>query len=179
MYPKYELEEIVFAEFVSVTGGVLAGFGLTLFLDKILAHPGLFILLPGLLAMRGNVSGTMAARLSAALQLHRLSPRIKHSRTIRDNILASLILALVGGFVLGFVAFLATLLFFHTASPSIILISVLATIISSIFMLPLTTGAVFWLFRHGLDPDDIMGPYITTIGDIIMVGSLYLAVTVL
>ena len=40
-------------------------------------------------------------------------------------------------------------------------------------------GAVFWLFRHGLDPDDIMGPYITTIGDIIMVGSLYLAVTVL
>jgi len=93
--------------------------------------------------------------------------------------LASLILALVGGFVLGFVAFLATLLFFHTASPSIILISVLATIISSIFMLPLTTGAVFWLFRHGLDPDDIMGPYITTIGDIIMVGSLYLAVTVL
>lgn len=179
MQPKHELEEILFGGFISVTGGIIAGFGLTLFLDKILEHPGLFILLPGLLAMRGDISGTMGARLSAALQLHRLSAKVKHSKVIRDNTIASFVLALVGSLCLGLVAFFATWLFFGVVSPSIIFIAVIATIISSVFMLPLTTGAVFWLFRHGFDPDDILGPYITTIGDIIMVSSLFLAVVVI
>jgi mgtE-like transporter len=176
MRPKHEIEEILFAEFISVTGGVLAGLGLTLFIDKLLAQPGLFILLPGLLAMRGDVSGTMAARLSMALHLHHLNPETPHSKLIRDNTIASFVLALVSGLVLGIVAFVAALLIFNVSNPSIILIAVLSAFFSTLLMLPLTTAAVVWLFMHGFEPDDVMGPYVTTIGDIIMIASLYLAV---
>ncbi len=178
MYPKHEVEEIVFAEFVAVTGAVIAGVGLSLFIHKILAQPGLFILLPGLLAMRGNISGTAAARLSEALHLHRLSHWSKHSRIINDNVLASFFLTLISSVVLGIVAFFSAKLFFGIYNPSIILIALLAGIISSIILLPLITGAVFWLFKHNLDPDDIMGPYVTMLGDIVMVGSLFIAVVI-
>ncbi len=176
MLPKYEIEEILFAEFISVTGGVLAGLGLTLFIDKILAQPGLFILLPGLLAMRGDISATMAARLTAALHLHRLKPTTTHSKLIRDNTIAAFALALLDGAALGVVAFIATQLVFNTYNPTIIAIALIAALASTVFMLPLTTVAVFWLFKHGFEPDDIMGPYVTTIGDIIMIASIYLAV---
>ena len=179
MYPKHEVGEILFAEFISVTGGVLAGLGLTFFMDKILAEPGLFILLPGLLAMRGDVSGTMAARMTAALHLHLINPAITHSKIIRDNTIASFFLAVFDGLALGIVAYLATLLIFKTAHLHIVFISLTSAILSTIFMLPLTTSAVFWLFRRGFDPNDIMGPYVTTIGDIIMIASLYVAVTLL
>jgi cation transporter-like permease len=45
-------------------------------------------------------------------------------------------------------------------------------------MIPLTTRTVVWLWRHGHHPENIMGPYITTIGDIISVVSLILAVII-
>lgn len=176
MRQNHEVGEILFAEFVSVTGGVLAGLGLTLFIDKIIAQPGLFILLPGLLAMRGDVSGTMAARLTVALQLHKLNPKVKHSKIIRDNSIASFSLAMLDGAALGIVAFIATKLIFGVTNPAIIPIAIISAFISTIFMLPLTTTAVFWLHKHGFDPNDVMGPYVTTIGDIIMIASLYLAV---
>lgn len=179
MYPKHEVEEILFAEFISVTGGVLAGLGLTFFIDKIIAQPGLFILLPGLLAMRGDISGTMAARLGSALHRHKLNPKFTHGKIIRDNSIASLLLSLFDGIVLGVVAFIATKLIFGISNPAIITISVISAVISAIFMIPLTTSAVFWLFKRGIDPDDVMGPYVTTIGDIIMIASLYLAVSVI
>ena len=179
MYPKHEIGEILFAEFISVTGGIIAGLGLSMFIDKIIVHPGAFILIPGLLEMRGNISGTMAARLSSALHTHRLNPEITHSKIIRDNSIASFTLALIVGFILGIVAFIATNLVFGIAHYQLIAISVIAAFLSTLFMLPLTTLAVFWLFKHGFDPDDIMGPYVTTIGDIIMIVALYVAVSII
>ena len=63
------LKEMFASEFVSVTGGVAAGTLLAFYTDKLQLIPGLFILMPGFLAMRGSIAASLAARISAALHL--------------------------------------------------------------------------------------------------------------
>jgi cation transporter-like permease len=45
--------------------------------------------------------------------------------------------------------------------------------------IPLTIYTTIWLFKHKFDPEDIMGPYVTTLGDIISILSIVLVVTLL
>jgi len=172
-----EFEEILVIEFISVTGGVFAGALLAHFLDKLALIPGLLILMPGFLAMRGNISGAMAARLSTALHLG-LVLHDKDRHVLRSNTWAAFALGVLASVFLGIVAYLGTLLFFRMQSPDIILVAFIAGIISNLIMIPLTSWTTLWLFRHGHDPDNIMGPYITTVGDIVSVISLIIAVVI-
>ena len=172
-----EFEEILVSEFVSVTGGILAGALLAVYLDKIALVPGIMILLPGFLEMRGNIAGSLAARISAALHL-KLIDQNGNPRIVRANNLAAFALSIVVSAILGLVAYAGSWLFFKVHAPKIILIAVLASVISNVILVPLTTRTTIWLFRHKLDPDNIMGPYITTVGDIVSVISLIIAITV-
>ncbi len=172
-----EFEEILVIEFVSVTGGVLAGALLAQYLDKIALVPGLLILLPGFLAMRGDISGSMAARIGAALH----AGLLKHHKLgyfLRSNAWAAFVLGVVASVFLGIVAWLGTRWFFGVNSPDIILVALIASVISNLVLIPVTTRTTIWLFRHGHDPDNIMAPYITTIGDIVSVASLIIAILV-
>ena len=42
----------------------------------------------------------------------------------------------------------------------------------------LTIFATFWFYKHKIDPDNVMGPFATTTGDIIGVASLLLAIII-
>ncbi len=168
-----EFEEIFVSEMISVTGGIFAGTMLALAVDKLAMIPGILILMPGFLEMRGNIAGSLAARLSTSLHLKLVKGR-KGEHITASNIWAAFILGiLVSGF-LGLVAYLGTLLFFKINYPNIIIVALVAGFVSNLIMIPITTKTTIWLFRHGHDPDNIMGPYITTLGDIVSVASLLL-----
>ena len=64
-----DFKEILFSQSMAVIGGIIAGTLLALYTDKILLIPGMVILIPGFLEMRGNISGTLSARLSSGLFL--------------------------------------------------------------------------------------------------------------
>jgi mgtE-like transporter len=171
--------EILSGELIAVTGGLLAGLSLAIFKDKLLLIPGLFILLPGLLEMRGNISGSLAARIGSALHLGTLSANAKYNnKIIVRNIFASFLLVIFVSLVLGSLAYVATLIFFKIQFIEIIYISVFAAIFSNIILLPLTIKTSLWLYKKGHDPDNIMGPYITTIGDVVCILAILLAITI-
>ena len=69
--------------------------------------------------------------------------------------------------------------FFGITSAKIIYIAVAAGLMSNAILIPLTVWFNLWLFRRGHDPNNIMGPYITTIGDIISVISILAAIVIL
>lgn len=171
--------DMAVAELLSVTGGVIAGSLLAFSIGHIELVPGLFVLLPGFLEMRGNISGSLSARLSAALFLKYTKPRIRKNFVLRENVLSSVILAVAVSFVLGIIAFLISLYVFGTFSPLVIYIAVFAGIISNFIEIPLTVLFTFWLFRHGHDPNNIMGPYVTTMGDIVSIASIIAALVIL
>ncbi len=172
--------EILSGELIAVTGGLLAGLSLAIFKDKLLLIPGLFILLPGILEMRGNISGSLAARIGSALHLGTLSVNAKYNnKIILGNIFASFLLAIFVSLILGSLAYIATLIFFHIQFIEIIYISVFAAIFSNIILLPLTIKTSLWLYKKGHDPDNIMGPYITTVGDVVCILAVLLAITII
>ncbi len=175
---RQDFWDIMSAEIISVTGGLVAGFLLAFSINKLELVPGLFILLPGFLEMRGNISGTLSGRLSSGLFVGALRPRFEKNKILHGNIIASMVLVIAVSLVLGTVAFLASSYIFHVADARIILIALIAGVLSNVIEVPLTIAATFWLFRRGHDPNNIMGPYVTTTGDIISLVALMLAVIV-
>ncbi len=171
-----DFKEIFSAEIISITGGLLAGLLLAFYVDKIYLVPGIFILLPGFLEMRGNISGTISARLSSGLFLNVVKPSIKNNRVLKGNVLASIVLVVLVSLLLGAVSYLVTYFIFGLNFPQIILISFIAAVLSSVIQIPLSIATTFWIFKKGHDPNNIMGPYITTTGDIISIASLLVAI---
>ncbi len=173
-----DVRELLGAELISVTGGVLAGTMLAFSINNIALVPGLFILIPGFLEMRGNISGSLSARLSSALFLNKARPRLSNNFVLGENVKASILLAVIVSFSLGSIAYLAGFLF-GINNPMIIAIALLAGMFSNAIEIPLTVMFNFWLFRKGYDPNNIMGPYVTTLGDIVSIFSILIAVLVM
>ncbi len=173
-----DFKQILIAELLSITGGLIAGVLLAFATDRLALIPGILILMPGFLEMRGSISGSLSARISSGLWLGVVRPRLRHNRILKGNLLAATGLAVMVSGVLGLIAWLTTLTFFGVNMPAIIAIALIAGILSNVIEAPITALTTLWLFRHGLDPNDIMGPYITTIGDIVSVISLLVAIVI-
>lgn len=173
-----DFREILTSEIISITGGLLAGTILAFATGQLALVPGLFILIPGFLEMRGNISGTLAARLGSGLWSGALKPRMHGNRILHGNLIADIFLAIAVSFVLGIVAYAASSIFFGITNIALIYVAVIAGILSNIIEIPATVFATFWLFKRGHDPDNIMGPYVTTIGDIISVIALLVAIAI-
>jgi mgtE-like transporter len=177
---RRDFREMLSAELISVTGGLFAGFLLAFATNKFELVPGLFILLPGFLEMRGNISGTLSGRLSSGLFVGALKPRFsRKNKILKGNIIASIVLVMVVSLTLGIVAFFGSAFIFHVSNVSIIFVALIAGVLSNVIEIPLTIATTFWLFRHGHDPNNIMGPYVTTTGDITSVVSLLIAVIII
>jgi len=172
-------KEILTSQFVSVICGLIAGTMLAIYTDKILLIPGMLILLPGFLEMRGNISGTFASRLSSGMFLGVINPKKTKTKLTKGNMLASFILVIAVSLVLGTIAFMFNFFVFNSFTPSIILLSLIAGIIANIIQIPLTLFTTFYLFRKGHDPNNIMGPFVTSTGDITSIVSLLIALVII
>lgn len=174
-----EFQEIFSSEVISIVGGVVAGIILSISVGRLEVIPGLLVLLPGFLGMRGNIGGSFSARLGSALHLGTLKPKLKNTGLLRDNILAVIFLAVIVSTFLGILAYLLTLFAFGINFPNIILISLIAGLIANLIQMPVTVITSFYLYSKGRDPDNIMGPYITTLGDVVSVVSLLIVIMVI
>ncbi len=174
-----DFNEILSVETISITGGLFAGLLLTFATDKLELMPSLFILLPGFLEMRGNISGTISARLSAGLHVGAFKKEYNKRNIIRGNVLASIFLVIFLSLFLGILAYVVSFEFFGIASTDVIFVAFAAGILSNVIEVPLTIFTTFWLFRHGHDPNNIMGPYVTTTGDIVSIISLLIAISII
>ncbi|MEM5804665.1 MAG: magnesium transporter [Candidatus Aenigmatarchaeota archaeon] len=171
--------DIFSAQFISITGGLLAGTVLAVYTDRMFMLPGMLILLPGFLEMRGNISGTLSARMTSGLFLGVIKCNRFRTRIVRSNILASFFLAVFVSLMLGLLAASFNLLVLGVLNPEIIIVPLLAGLIANAVEIPLALFATFYLFRKGHDPDNIMGPFITTTGDITSVVSLLVALVLI
>ena len=75
-------------------------------------------------------------------------------------------------------AYLASYVLFGVLLPSLIYIAILGALISNFITIPLVAYATFWFYKHKIDPDNVMGPFATTTGDIIGVASILLAIII-
>ena len=174
-----DFKQIFPTQIISITGGLLAGSLLAIALDKIYLIPGFFIIVPGLLDMRGSISGSLAARLSAGLHLGVIKPNKIVNRVAIGNAKAAFLQTIIISLLIGLIAYVMTYFLFNSNYPKLILISLLASVIANTIEVPMTILLTFWLFKRGFDPNNIMGPYVSTSGDIITILSLLIVTAVI
>lgn len=167
-------EEIAFSQFFSIIGGLTAGSLLAIYMDKVLLIPGLFILLPGFLEMGNAISGSLSSRISSRLHQKNLTKSI-----LIKNIFASFFLIVLSSVVLGIITYIISRFAFGINDFHLVLIPILSAVISGIILLPLTSKIVLWLYHHHDDPDNLIGASSTTLGDIINISAILIAITIL
>ena len=178
---KYVIKEGLIALFICAVGDLVAGIILgkmTFFLE---AFPGLLVVIPGAIGMRGNIFGSFASRLSTSLHIGLISPEFEFSEDLNNNIFSSFVLTLVLSIFLGIVAKIFCILLNY---PSIgladfILICTFAGIISNLIMLPITMFVSFKSFEHGWDPDNITSPIIAAFGDLFTLPAIIASIFIL
>jgi mgtE-like transporter len=171
--------EIFSSQFVSIAGGLIAGTALALYTDKLLLIPGMLILLPGFLEMRGNISGSFASRISSGLFLGIVKTDTTNTRIVKGNLVASFILAVAVSLLLGVIAFCFNYFVFGSFTPRIIALPVIAGIIANAVEIPLTLAVTFYAFKRGHDPNNIIGPFVTSTGDITSIIALLIALAII
>lgn len=172
--------ESLTALLICAIGDLIAGIILgrmTLFLE---AFPGLLVIIPGAIGMRGNIFGSLASRLSTHLHIGTLAPKIERSRVLDDNIISSLFLTIILSILLALMAYVFCIIFGFKCMSIVdfVIISVFTGIISSIFLLPSTVLISIKSFKHGWDPDNITTPLIAATGDMLTLPSIILATIV-
>lgn len=158
---------------------LLAGFGMvaaSLLLDKVQHWPvyqnvsEVYILVPALLGLKGNLEMTLASRLSTHANLGDLDSRKQKLSLITGNIA----LILCQAIVVGFLASLAAVIFGWVPSGEINLKHALLLCASSIvtafgasFILGLVMVGVIMFSRHfNINPDNVATPIAASLGDL-------------
>ena len=178
---KYIIKEGLIALLICAVGDLCAGIILgkmTFFLET---FPGLLVVIPGAIGMRGNIFGSFASRLSTNLHIGIISPEFEFSEQLNYNIFSSFVLTLVLSI---FLAIVSKTLCVLLNQPSMdwtdfILICVIAGIISNLIMLPITMLVSFKSFEHGWDPDNITSPIIAAFGDLFTLPSIIASIFIL
>ncbi|WP_324759349.1 magnesium transporter [Haloarcula sp. GH36] len=163
---------------LSAVGGLFAGVvlgGMDAELEQV---AGLLVLVPALLATRGNVYGSLGARLGSALHQGLIDPQFSTgdrrvnaavSAALANGVLVSALAAVMT------VALLAVLGRPSASLGTLVGIALIAGLVSGLLLTVAVVSVVFVGYRRGLNPDTLAGPVVTTTGDVVGIATLLLA----
>src|SRR5947208_9866185 len=163
---------------VSSAGDLLAGLTLGAITHTLQDLPGLLVLVPAAIGMRGNIFGALGSRLGTAIHTGQFSLARRRETVVGQNVLASLTLTLSISLALAGLAKAVAVGFGlgHTISiADFVVISMLGGLISSVAVLGLTLGVAAASVRRGWDMDNVAAPLVTAAGDMVTLPSLYVA----
>ncbi|MFZ2070099.1 MAG: magnesium transporter [Halobacteriota archaeon] len=161
--------------------GLLAGIALSAMSGMLQLLPGLMILIPPAIGMRGNVYSALVSRLGTSMHLGLFSPTLKKGGVLQLNAHASLILTLIFSIILGFLAKLVAEAFgvFSIPLHEFILISVIGGLISGIVLLGISILVSITGYNRNWNIDNVSSPIITSAGDMITIPSLFFAASLI
>jgi len=163
---------------LSAVGGLFAGLVLGGMERELQQVAGLIVLVPALLATRGNVYGSLGARLGTALHQGLIEPTL---RLDDERLNTALVAAMTTGLLVSaFAAILGFSLLIGlerpvASLPTLVAIALLAGLISGLLLATAVVTVVFVGYRRGLNPDTLAGPVVTTTGDVVGIATLLVA----
>lgn len=145
--------------------------------DTLEELPGLLILVPAAIALRGTIFGALGARLSTSIHAGTFSLGRRADTVAGQNLLAATVLTLVGSVVLALLAKgVAAAFDFDTISVAdLIVISTVGGVLASVVVAVVTVGLAAAAVRYGWDADNVMAPLVTATADVLTVPALWIA----
>lgn len=163
---------------VSSGGDLIAGLTLASITHTLEDLPGLIVLVPAAIGMRGNIFGALGSRFGTAIHTGTFRVSAKRTSVMGQNVLASVVLTLSISLALAVLAKAVASAFGVSETISLadfVVISILGGILSSLVVLSLTVGLAAVAARRGWDMDNVAAPVVTAAGDMVTLPALFLA----
>ncbi len=153
---------------IALAGGLFAGIVLEEMIESIQRFPGLFVMIPVFLATRGNVYGALGGRISSGLHQGLIPPRFERNERLTNAVLASLINGIGISIVIGVITWVGLLILGWDVAAlyELVGIMLIAGVLTSVVLIAGLLALIFAGYRYGYDPDNLVGPIVTTLGDI-------------
>jgi mgtE-like transporter len=171
---KSFIRESLVAVLLSLVIVVMAGVLFSSMREALLLLPGLVLLVPGALAMRGNIYASLGARLGTALHTGQLSPNDKGPTMLREEVLVVLVQTLLGTLFLAIVGRMAAILL---GIPTVSMVDLAVTamvgaLLAGAVELFVTVRVAMSAHQKGWDPDNVTAPIISAVADLVSIPSL-------
>jgi mgtE-like transporter len=157
-----------------IAGMILAA--ITGTLDQI---PGLLVLVPAAIGLRGNVFSALGSRLSTAIHLGTFRFSARRDSVLVQNIAASMVLTVFVSVLLALGAKGLGLALGLDPPPAplldLALIAVLGGALASLVVLAATMVLTVGAVRFDWDLDNLVAPIVSTLGDMLTIPALWLA----
>ncbi len=148
--------------------------------EKLFLIPIFLISIPVINGVGGNVGSILGARLASGLHMGYIELNIK-DKNMHENFITSILLGLASYFILAILIYYIA--YFGDIRLSVGLMEFVSVVVGTgillIFMVSLISVlTAFWSFKKGLDPDDMVAPVVTTVGDTLGIILLFLLIGV-
>ena len=163
---------------MAALASLVAGLILAAITDTLERLPGLLLLVPAAIAVKGNIFGALGSRLGTAI--HAGTFRLSGGRdsVTMQNAVASVGLSLVLGVALAVMAKGTALAFNFSPTMSLadfVVISALGCLLAAFVVLAITLATTAGAVRFGWDLDNVVAPMVTVAGDVVTLPSLVVA----
>ena len=162
---------------LSTVAGFIAGLTLSGIGDTLQALPGLIILIPAAVGMRGTIFGAIGARLGTTNAAGTFEVSFRRDGVLYQNVYIAVVTTFASSLWLAVLAKIAASAFGEPSISiwSLVTISVVGGALGSVFILLVTVGLSILSYRRGWDLDSVSTPMVTALGDMVTLPTLYLA----
>ena len=171
------MQQGVAALALSTAAGFVAGLILGSITGTLELLPGLLVLIPASVGMRGMIFGAMGARLGTGIAAGVFEPTLRRGSLLGQNVEVAVISAVLSSFYLAGMAKLVASAFGEDTISfwDLVTISVVGGVLASAVILVVTVVLSVQSFRRGWDLDAVSTPMVTAIGDMVTLPALFLA----
>lgn len=162
---------------LSTAAGFLAGLTLAHLTDRLDRVPGLLVLIPAAVGMRGTIFGAIGARLGTANAAGTFEPTIRPGGVLHRNAEVAVITTLTSSIWLAVLARVVSAAFGHPSVSiwGLVTVSVVGGVLGSAVILAATVALSMRSFRRGWDLDSVSTPVVTALGDVATLPTLFAA----
>jgi mgtE-like transporter len=162
---------------VGTATAFVAGIALGSITHTLEALPGLIILIPAAIGMRGTIFGAMGARLGTSTHAGVFEATLARNGVLYQNLYVGIVLTFSSTLFLAGLAKLSAAVFGLESISLLqfVTIAVVGGIVDSAILLAATVGLSVLSFRRGYDLDAVATPLITATADMVTIPVLFLA----
>ena len=169
------VKQSFFALVICAAADIFAGFSIAKMSHLLSLYPGLIILIPSSINLRGNIFGSFGARLGTSFHTGEISPPLERSEALRQQAGGVAVQTLFMPVILAFVVkgFGLAVGLVTMSIRDLVLIAVISSLLSGVILLSFTLVMIDQSFKKVWDPDNISVPLITAAGDLITIPILF------
>jgi mgtE-like transporter len=162
---------------ISTLAGFVAGLTLAHVTGTLEELPGLIVLIPAAVGMKGTIFGAIGARLGTANVAGLLEPTLKPGSVLQRNLYVAVVTTFSSALWLALLSVLVSAAFGQPSIPfwQLATVSIVGGAIGAALVLLITLGLSVASYRRGWDLDSVSTPMVTALGDMTTLPSLFLA----